>query len=191
LVNRVASTGNWKRLTQGSPNLLDGIDAGGAAVLVGPELHTCGKTPKAVDIAKLVEWLKKQPELKRKTKPLLALDCLSARYAPAKEFANVASGLLALPISGKSGGFLLWFKPETIQSFSWAGNPNELKSDVGPTGPRLTPRKSFELWRETVELRALPWSAVDLDEADKFQILASGLAAAHTAASAAPKKKTR
>ena len=188
LVNQVASTGQWKRLTQGKPSLLGGIKAGGAAVLEGDAVHTCGQTPKPAELAALAVWLKKQPELKSKTNAVLALDCLSARYAPAEKFAGVASGILVSALAAKSGGLLIWFKPETIQSFSWAGNPHELKSEVGPAGPRLTPRKSFELWRETVRLRSLPWTSVERDEANKFQILASALAAAHTAGSPAKKK---
>ena len=44
---------------------------------------------------------------------------------------------------------LIFFRREVARSVNWAGDPNKVY-DEGPNGPRLTPRKSFELWQETV-----------------------------------------
>jgi two-component sensor histidine kinase len=50
----------------------------------------------------------------------------------------------------------------------WAGNPHK------PVGPgvapgALTPRKSFELWRETVHGRSRPWAAEEIDAARRLR----------------------
>ncbi len=50
-----------------------------------------------------------------------------------------------------------------IQTVNWGGNPNkpvEVKEDGSL---RLSPRKSFELWQETVRLKSLPWKQYEID----------------------------
>jgi light-regulated signal transduction histidine kinase (bacteriophytochrome) len=41
----------------------------------------------------------------------------------------------------------------------------------GPHGPRLTPRKSFELFVESVKLRSLPWKELEIDSALRLRLL--------------------
>jgi light-regulated signal transduction histidine kinase (bacteriophytochrome) len=65
-------------------------------------------------------------------------------------------GLLGLRIDPPIDGWLVGLRAEQIETVRWAGKPEkELK--VGPLGPRLTPRGSFEEWRETVRGTAVPW----------------------------------
>src|SRR6202000_317349 len=40
----------------------------------------------------------------------------------------------------------------------------------GPLGARLTPRKSFELWQETVAGQSKPWSQADLRIAESLRV---------------------
>jgi two-component system, chemotaxis family, sensor kinase Cph1 len=42
---------------------------------------------------------------------------------------------------------------------------------VGPHGPRLTPRRSFELFAESVRQRALPWRPVEIEAAGRLRLL--------------------
>jgi chemotaxis family two-component system sensor kinase Cph1 len=61
---------------------------------------------------------------------------------------------------------VLWFRPEVIQTVNWGGDPNhafEVNTSDGNT--RLCPRKSFELWKETVRLTSLRWQAVEVKAA--------------------------
>jgi chemotaxis family two-component system sensor kinase Cph1 len=72
--------------------------------------------------------------------------------------------LIAIPISKRS--YVLWFRPEVIQTVNWGGNPNEAYTLVGEAENQwLCPRKSFELWKETVSLRSLPWQGVEVKAA--------------------------
>jgi two-component sensor histidine kinase/CheY-like chemotaxis protein len=41
---------------------------------------------------------------------------------------------------------------------------------VGPHGPRLTPRKSFEAWQEVVRGQSAPWTAADLRIAEGLRV---------------------
>jgi chemotaxis family two-component system sensor kinase Cph1 len=57
---------------------------------------------------------------------------------------EIASGLLAIPISKRN--YVLWFRPEVIQTVSWGGDPTKAYETTNDRGNlRLCPRKSFEL----------------------------------------------
>src|SRR6185437_6541699 len=51
----------------------------------------------------------------------------------------------------------------------WAGDPDKSYSS-GPLGPRLTPRKSFELWQDVVRGQSAPWTQADLAIAESLRI---------------------
>lgn len=51
------------------------------------------------------------------------------------------------------------------------GNPHEKPTVPGPNGPRLTPRKSFELFVESVAQRSLAWKSVEIDAASRLRVL--------------------
>ncbi|NGZ87461.1 ATP-binding protein [Duganella aceris] len=68
------------------------------------------------------------------------------------------AGMLALRFDPSTSGWLLALRREQINTIRWAGRPDKIVR-VGPLGPRLTPRGSFDEWRETVRGRAVPWDA--------------------------------
>ncbi|WP_216075018.1 hypothetical protein, partial [Acinetobacter baumannii] len=51
----------------------------------------------------------------------------------------------------------------------WGGKPEKLLT-IGPSGPRLTPRGSFEAWEEVVRGHSTPWSETDLAIAEKLRL---------------------
>lgn len=77
-------------------------------------------------------------------------------------------GLIAIPLSQRSRDYLFFFRREVTQTLEWAGNP-EKQYETGPLGDRLTPRKSFAVWKETVRDKAQPWSAGDIEVADAIR----------------------
>ncbi|MBX7497054.1 GAF domain-containing protein [Qipengyuania sp. 6B39] len=103
------------------------------------------------------------------TSRLLATHALAERLPKASLFADRAAGALVIPISRTPRDyFVLWRKPLT-QVVTWAGNP-EKPLEFGPNGARLTPRKSFEAWQETVEGRASPWTEIERQIAESLRI---------------------
>jgi light-regulated signal transduction histidine kinase (bacteriophytochrome) len=52
---------------------------------------------------------------------------------------------------------------------TWAGEPNKIES-FGPNGPRLTPRKSFEAWQETVHHQSKRWAKTELRAAKNLRM---------------------
>ena len=66
-------------------------------------------------------------------------------------------GMLALPFDPAARGWIVALRAEQIETVRWGGRPQK-EIVPGPLGPRLTPRGSFEEWRETVRDTAAPWS---------------------------------
>ena len=163
-------------LTQQTPNLLDyihggdialdGVRGGGVAVRVEGEVTFLGTTPTRAQIMALTEWL---TTYMTETEGVFATDRLSEIYAPASEFANVASGLLVIAVSRDPSDFILWFRPELVETALWAGDPAK-PMVTGPDGDRLSPRKSFEVWKHTVRNRALPWTSAETDAAFDLRV---------------------
>jgi light-regulated signal transduction histidine kinase (bacteriophytochrome) len=158
-------------LTMQSPNLLDYINSGssglegeglgGVAVCVSGQLTFLGCTPSQAQIEQLVTWL--DMHMPQST-GIYATDRLGEVWAPAHGFAPSASGLLVISVSSDLSDYIMWFRPEIVSRYKWAGQTGK---DVvsGPNGDRLTPRKSFEVWRETIVGRSAPWTLADTQAA--------------------------
>ena len=158
-------------LTDGQPNLLDGMAAGGAALYHLNRWWRVGNTPNETELEGLGEWLNDRPEFTSLTSPHYVTDSLARDYPPAAAFGDVASGLLAVPMSRTNRNLMLWFRPETMRTVNWGGNPHDKPTVPGPNGPRLTPRRSFELFQESVRGRSVPWLTVELDSAVRLRML--------------------
>ncbi len=160
-------------------NLLNLVSAKGAAVCVDGSWTLIGETPQLEDIEKLIEWVES-----RLNNNIFYTDALPKKYSTAEKFKQVASGLLALSISKIQKNCILWFRPEVIQTVNWGGNPNkpvEVEQDIAEDSSRLepvyrlSPRKSFELWQETVRSTSLPWKSCEIDGALEFRSAIIGI----------------
>jgi light-regulated signal transduction histidine kinase (bacteriophytochrome) len=76
-------------------------------------------------------------------------------------------GLLALRFDAPRNGWIVALRREVIQTIRWGGKPEKVIAH-GPLGPRLTPRGSFDEWRETVRGQAEPWNEVQLEIASQL-----------------------
>lgn len=188
LIERMSlSTSFIDGLVAQSPNLLDLVNAQGAAIYFGGNWTTIGQTPSETELNCLLQWL---TENVGNEDEVFATNALASMYAEAHSFKDVASGLLAIPLS--QGSYVLWCRSEVIQTVNWGGNPHHAYRVESIDGNRrLYPRKSFELWKETVRLQSLPWQASEvaaalelrkaivnivLRQADELAVLAADLA---------------
>lgn len=164
LINAMSRQDNFiDALVQSDPNLLDLANATGAAVCFNGRWKTVGRTPAEEELNYLSQWLAKHVQ-----EDVFYTDSLPQVYFEAERFKAIASGLLAIPISKRS--FVLWFRPEVIQTVNWGGDPNQAYELKGTAeNPQLCPRQSFALWKETVRLKSLPWQAVEVKAALEFR----------------------
>lgn len=126
-------------------------DASGAAVVIEGQCAVVGRTPGQAQITGLVQWLSSE----HANDELYVTDCLSADFPEAEAWAATASGVLAISISQLHRSYIVWFRPEVVRTVNWGGDPR--KSEVSRPGP-LSPRTSFETWKETVRLQSEPWA---------------------------------
>ncbi|MDO9316467.1 MAG: ATP-binding protein [Burkholderiaceae bacterium] len=167
---RAAGDGQLSIMNTGSPNLLDGIHADGIAIFQEARWHTAGVVPDASHLNPLAAWLRRRIDEAPDASQTFATDALGALHPPAAELAEVASGVLATAVSRHPDSpLILWFRGEQLQTYNWAGNPGEKPTAVGPLGPRLTPRRSFDLWQELVRGRSTPWRRVEVEAAQRLR----------------------
>ncbi|MGJ8558725.1 MAG: HWE histidine kinase domain-containing protein [Litorimonas sp.] len=94
---------------------------------------------------------------------------LISAYPKAIDFSDRTAGILALPVSRSPRDFIVLCRREIASSITWAGNPDKPVT-VGKNGRRLTPRKSFEAWREVVRHTSAPWFEGELRAAESLRI---------------------
>ncbi|MGY2065662.1 SpoIIE family protein phosphatase [Blastococcus sp. SYSU DS0619] len=138
-------------LTESGTTALDLLPAAGAAVRLSGELRLLGSTPPAERVVPLVRAL-----LDAGTP---VTDAVGRVVPAAADLAATASGVLAAEVVGGGGDFVAWFRPETLREITWGGNPYTAKTAPTATGPRLSPRRSFAAWSETVRGTSRPWRA--------------------------------
>ena len=179
LLSHAAADGQLLLTRAASPGLLDGIRADGVAIFQRGRWQTAGATPTEQQLKPLADWLRQTIDQTHDGLQVLATDALGAAYLPAAEWAGVASGVLALAVSQQPDSALIaWFRGEQVQTFRWAGNPNDKPGAAGPSGQfglRLTPRRSFELWQELVRGRSAPWLRVEVAAAQSLRRLVRDL----------------
>lgn len=146
-------------LVRHSSDLLLLANAQGAAIVNDSHCWRMGETPEAERIKMIFGWLSEH-----RTEDVFATDALSTLLPEAGEDADLASGVLAIPISKMHPAYILWFRPELVRTVQWGGNPNK-PVERGEGATRLHPRRSFEIWKETVRGRALPWDRSEIEAA--------------------------
>lgn len=144
-------------------DMIEMMQADGVAMLRGRDLVLSGVCPPDIDVRALAAWL-----LDRGTEPVFATDCLVDAYFPAQGFAQTGSGVLAVTVSPDEPWLLIWFRAEQIETINWAGNPH--KPDAHLPMQLLSPRASFDAWKESVRGRSRAWSLPEIDSAARLRL---------------------
>ncbi|RYD70311.1 MAG: GHKL domain-containing protein, partial [Sphingobacteriales bacterium] len=126
--------------------------ATGVALIFENELKTIGEVPDSTDILELAEWLKSSTD-----ESVYYTHRLSEIFHPAKNYKNVASGILSCSLSKEPNELIIWFKPEQIETVNWAGNPEKPVTPSENGLLSLSPRKSFETWAQVVNNTSEKW----------------------------------
>jgi chemotaxis family two-component system sensor kinase Cph1 len=158
LVDRLAGTSEIALgLAVDSRGLLALVDAAGAAVRTGGAWATFGEAPAEAELDAIARWV-----LPRMTGGTFSTDAFGRLEGEPPANDALASGVLAVTLSAERGDLIAWFRPETVRTVDWAGDPNKLAT-LSDGAPRLTPRGSFALWKETVRGRAAPWQTWEVE----------------------------
>lgn len=148
------------------PGMLDLVDVTdtAAAIFYDNEWVLAGVTPTVAQIEELVAWV---AETHGTDAPFMT-NRLSEVFPAAKAYKEIASGLLAISILQSERNFILWFRPGTVSTITWAGEPEKrVETNNGIT--RLHPRFSFDSWEQTVDGIAAPWKRVEIESISEIR----------------------
>lgn len=133
--------------------LTHAIPADGVGVWINGNYAFTGRTPSTGEFARIIKALNGTAGGR-----VFATDRIASIVPGAERFATAAAGMLAIPISRTPRDYVVLFRGEMVRSVRWGGDPHK-PVEYGPNGPRLTPRKSFEEWKELVEGSSRPFTA--------------------------------
>ena len=143
--------------------LTHAIPADGVAVWIGGNHAFSGTTPPLDDFRRIVRALNGTAAGK-----VFATDHIGSLVRDADEFSADAAGMLAIPISRAPRDYVVLFRQELIHSVRWGGDPHK-PAQLGPNGPRLTPRESFAEWKELVEGKSIPFTPSEIRVAETLR----------------------
>ncbi|HWU02901.1 MAG TPA: HWE histidine kinase domain-containing protein, partial [Novosphingobium sp.] len=142
----------------------EAIPFDGIVGFVEGEFMSRGATPDSDSFLELARWLNTTG-----TGACWATSALVASYPPAEAYAQECAGLLCVPVSRTPRDYIVLFRREYAHEVHWAGQPRK-EMQSGPLGDRLTPRKSFALWKEDKRHQSRPWSAEEQTTAESLRV---------------------
>ena len=158
MIEAIAREGDWRAaLFDRSQALLQPLGATGAALLFDGQILSTGDVPGSTDLRALGIWLDGE---RRKGATVVSTASLGLDVPAFEPLTAVASGLVAVAVSETHGEYLMWFRPERIQTVTWGGDPFKAVV-VGNDPTQLSPRRSFAQWHQQVEGTSDPWTAAD------------------------------
>ncbi len=140
------------------------VHCDGLALWLEGRLTLRDATPDASDVHTLLRVLRDKD-----THSVFATNEISALLPSAAAWAGKAAGMMAVPLSRAPRDYLIFFRKEEAQTVVWAGQPAKVVQ-IGPLGDRLTPRKSFEAWEETVRGQSRPWTVTERALAESMRV---------------------
>ncbi|MDO9709957.1 GAF domain-containing protein [Paracraurococcus lichenis] len=157
MIEAIGREGDWRGALFDQPQtLLQPLNANGAALLFEGQVIFAGEVPSTGELRALGAWLDAQPRA-----PVIARTALAQEEPQFAALTPGAAGLLATRVSETPGEWLIWFRPEQVQTVIWGGDPFKPVL-VGDDPAQLSPRRSFAQWHQVVEGTAERWTPTDL-----------------------------
>jgi light-regulated signal transduction histidine kinase (bacteriophytochrome) len=136
------------------------VNASGAALIHNDKIYTNGIVPPLNFISNLKTWLDEKGVEDYHT------DRLSQELPASIEYADISSGILYKLLNKESNTALFWFRQSSDEVIFWAGRPGIQQKEE-----KLTPRNSFEAWKEIKKGISAGWELPELDAAFRFSYL--------------------
>ncbi|UVI40362.1 HWE histidine kinase domain-containing protein [Qipengyuania spongiae] len=146
------------------PIIQRAIPNDGASVFVDGVYEARGTGPSEEQFRALVPMLNSAASSR-----VIAIENLAEKFPQSDAFPGAAAGALIIPISRSPRDYFILWRRELKQQVTWAGNPTK-PVEPGPNGDRLTPRKSFEAWQQSVEGRSAEWTEMELQIAESLRV---------------------
>jgi diguanylate cyclase (GGDEF)-like protein len=156
-------TGICEALAAAHEQLLQLVGAGGALICFEGKAELIGRTPPLQDAMQLLDRLHGKSGGK-----VFAHNSIPELLPEFASLKTTASGVVLMPILGSQENVILWFRPEIMETIHWGGNPEKPVEIDSATG-RVSPRKSFDIWKTQVAGHSLPWTSADTRAANEVR----------------------
>lgn len=144
--------------------LLDLNGADGVVISYNEQLIALGKTPDKPFIKSILHWLQEKND-----KKVFNTRHLSKYLPEAEKYAKTASGILSLEISRHSQEYIVWFKPEVVETVTWGGNPHKEIEKIVDGQIKISPRTTFDSWIEKSHAKSPAWENYEIKVAEHFR----------------------
>jgi diguanylate cyclase (GGDEF)-like protein len=150
------------------PELLSAFQASALCVRIGDLQYVGGRTSTTASDAEIASEVAALPGIPS-THPgaLLRTDLLTGRGAALVTLPE-AAGVLRVQQSGDQLEMCAFTRPQVVEEVAWAGAPVKRAVTAGNGRVRLEPRRSFDLWRETIAGTARAWDAADVNACERL-----------------------
>lgn len=144
-----------------SDDLLRLFDADFGMLSIKGETKIMGKFEHTQEALAMLEYLRMRRLTSVMTTQDVTADFPDLRYPPGFHY---IAGLLYVPLSVGGNDFIVFYRKGQVREVKWAGNPYEKIIQEG-TRDYLEPRKSFQVWHETVLGKCREWSEEQIETA--------------------------
>lgn len=159
LINHAADEKSFAEgLVSQHRSLLGLLNSSGAVVSIAGEIHTAGVVPDQLMVKRIIDWLERGQE------SVFACHDLPGRMGIESDHCQDMAGILAVKILKSKSDWIIWFRPEYLQTLKWAGNPNK-SLETAESSSMLTPRNSFEVYSQLVRCHSLQWQEWEIEAA--------------------------
>jgi light-regulated signal transduction histidine kinase (bacteriophytochrome) len=146
----------------GTPSLLDLVPADGVVVNIGGQYRVMGSVPSPDVVAAVARWALEAGD------EIASSESLSRELLDLDLDPRVVSGALAINLP--DGQYAIWFRSEVLRSVDWGGDPHNKAIAISEGDRvRLSPRKSFDRWREIVDRCCEPWGLTETESAEALR----------------------
>lgn len=158
LLNSVSPDQDFSERFKNLTGLLEICNASGVVMRIDGVNYTRGTVPAEYQLDELVNWLAYE-----KKNGSYYTHHLAGEFKNAEEFSNSAAGILYYALGNPLKNCIIWLRTEIEQTINWAGNPEKPNPEE-----RLTPRKSFALYKQAVRHQSRDWRISEVNAASRF-----------------------
>ncbi|HEY9154940.1 MAG TPA: ATP-binding protein [Opitutaceae bacterium] len=136
--------------------------ATGLAVINNDACILRGHTPSEAETRALATWLAERSERWE----VFQTSQLAQEFSQANTYLGIAAGVLAISLSRVRMSYVIWFRPEVVQTVIWGGDPRKGLPDARGV---INPRVSFDIWKEIVSGSSARWKPEEVQTVSEFR----------------------
>jgi len=166
IISKIADQGlNWKKVMQLSEGPDSLLYCDGSAVIYENQIYCSRLTLPETLIQEFASWLAKNHSHIK----YFATDSVTNIEFFTEKKSHEIVGILAVPFDDELSNWTFWFRKEYLQTIRWAGDPtSKVLSKTQDGMMALSPRNSFEEYKQVLKNKAFPWLSEEIEAAVQY-----------------------